>query len=73
MASPNPDQRSASAAVVIGLGLMGCDIAAIFLAAGYQVTAVEPNAAAWPGQRERVQRSMLQIGGERGTALNWSL
>jgi len=66
MKSPDPDQPSA--AVVIGLGLMGCDIAAIFLAAGYQVTAVEPNAAAWPGQRERVQRSMLQIGGERDAA-----
>ena len=50
---------------MIGLGLMGCDIAAIFLAAGYQVTGVEPNVATWPAQRERVQHSMLQIGGAR--------
>ena len=66
MTLPDPDQPSA--AVVIGLGLMGCDIAAIFLAAGCQVTAVEPNSARWPAQRERVQRSMLQIGASRDAA-----
>ena len=66
MTSPDPNEPSV--AVVIGLGLMGCDIAAIFLAAGYQVTAVEPNAAGWPAQRERVQQSALQIGADRAAA-----
>jgi 3-hydroxybutyryl-CoA dehydrogenase len=41
---------------------MGCDIAAIFLAGGYQVTAVEPNAERWSMQRERVERSRQQVG-----------
>lgn len=66
MTSPDPNEPSV--AVVIGLGLMGCDIAAIFLAGGYQVTAVEPDAAGWPTQRERVQQSALQIGADRGAA-----
>lgn len=70
MKSPDPDHPSA--AVVIGLGLMGCDIAAIFLAAGYQVTAVEPNAAAWPGVSEF---RGLFCRSEANAALhrNWSL
>ena len=58
----NPHQRAA--AVVIGLGLMGCDIAAIFLAGGYKVTAVEPSGERWPAQCERVRRSLEQIGGD---------
>ena len=33
-------------AAIIGFGLMGCDIAAIFLAGGWRVTAVEPTAQA---------------------------
>jgi 3-hydroxybutyryl-CoA dehydrogenase len=57
----SPDQPSA--AVVIGLGLMGCDIAAIFLAGGYRVTAVEPNAERRSAQLGRVQRSVEQLGG----------
>ena len=56
------------AAVLIGLGLMGCDIAAIFLAGGYQVRAVEPSAERWPAQRERVRRSLEQIGGDPNLA-----
>ena len=52
------------AAVLIGLGLMGCDIAAIFLAGGYKVIAVEPSSEQWPTQRERVRRSLEQIGGD---------
>lgn len=47
-------------AVVLGLGLMGCDIAAIFLAGGWRVTAVEPGADT--GTRlERVRRSLAQL------------
>jgi 3-hydroxybutyryl-CoA dehydrogenase len=62
MTSPEPATRPA--AVVIGLGLMGCDIAAIFLSGGWRVAAVEPGASRWPAQRERVRRSVAQIGGE---------
>ena len=62
----NPHQRAA--AVVIGLGLMGCDIAAIFLAGGYKVTAVEASRERWPAQRERVRRSLKQIGGDLSAA-----
>jgi 3-hydroxybutyryl-CoA dehydrogenase len=42
---------------------MGCDIAAIFLAGGYRVTAVEPNAERRSAQLGRVQRSVEQLGG----------
>lgn len=49
-------------AVVVGFGLMGCDIAAIFLAGGWQVTAVEPDRAAWPARRERARLSLSQLG-----------
>jgi 3-hydroxybutyryl-CoA dehydrogenase len=63
-----PDPKEPSFAVVIGLGLMGCDVAAIFLAAGYQVIAVEPDAAGWAAQRERVQHSASQIGADGGAA-----
>jgi 3-hydroxybutyryl-CoA dehydrogenase len=66
MTSPEPDKSSA--AVVIGLGLMGCDIAAIFLAGGYEVTAVEPNVERWSVQHERVERAMTQIGSDRNAA-----
>jgi len=59
MTQGDPDRSSA--AVLIGLGLMGCDIAAIFLAGGYRVTAVEPDAARWPTQQARVRRSLEQI------------
>jgi 3-hydroxybutyryl-CoA dehydrogenase len=66
MTQGNPHQRAA--AVVIGLGLMGCDIAAIFMAGGYKVIAVEPSRERWPSQRERVRRSLEQIGGELSAA-----
>ena len=41
-------------AAIIGFGLMGCDIAAIFLAGGWRVTAVEPDRASWPARLDRV-------------------
>jgi 3-hydroxybutyryl-CoA dehydrogenase len=62
MTSPEPERRPA--AVVIGLGLMGCDIAAIFLAGGWRVAAVEPDAGRWSAQQGRVRRSVQQIGGD---------
>jgi 3-hydroxybutyryl-CoA dehydrogenase len=50
-------------AAIIGFGLMGCDIAAIFLAGGWRVTAVEPARAAWPARLDRVALSLSQLGG----------
>lgn len=51
-------------AVVVGFGLMGCDIAAIFLAGGWRVTAVEPERAAWPARLDRVRLSLSQLGAD---------
>ncbi len=48
-------------ASIIGMGLMGCDIAAIFLAVGWRVDAVETNAAAWDKARARVRSSLTQL------------
>jgi 3-hydroxybutyryl-CoA dehydrogenase len=53
-------------AAIIGFGLMGCDIAAIFLAGGWRVTAVEPARAAWPERFDRVALSLSQLGAEPG-------
>ncbi|WP_149539224.1 3-hydroxyacyl-CoA dehydrogenase family protein [Siccirubricoccus phaeus] len=58
MAAPAPQRHAA----IIGFGLMGCDIAAIFLAGGWRVTAVEPARQAWPARRERVALSLSQLG-----------
>ena len=41
---------------------MGCDIAAIFLAGGWRVTAVEPDRASWPARLDRVAASLGQLG-----------
>ncbi len=46
---------------IVGLGLMGCDAAAIFLAAGWHVQAVEPDSARWGARRERVCVSVGQL------------
>lgn len=50
-------------AIILGMGLMGCDIAAIFLAGGWRVTAVEPAEARWPEALARVRQSIAQIEG----------
>jgi 3-hydroxybutyryl-CoA dehydrogenase len=55
-------------AVVVGFGLMGCDIAAIFLSGGWRVTAVEPDRAAWPARLDRVGASLEQLGAEERRA-----
>ena len=55
-------QAVPSKAAVIGFGLMGCDIAAIFLAGGWRVTAVEPDRASWPARLDRVAASLSQLG-----------
>lgn len=48
-------------AVVVGFGLMGCDIAAIFLAGGWRVSAVETDRAVWPMREERVRSALEQL------------
>ena len=50
-------------AVIVGAGLMGCDIAAIFLNAGWRVQAVEPGAAHRQAARARMQTSVEQLKG----------
>jgi 3-hydroxybutyryl-CoA dehydrogenase len=55
-------------AVIVGFGLMGCDIAAIFLSGGWRVTAVEPDRASWPARLDRVHESIGQLGAERRRA-----
>src|SRR5215210_2790511 len=61
METGTPGQPARQAAV-IGFGLMGCDIAAIFLAGGWRVTAVEPDRASWPARLDRVALSLSQLG-----------
>jgi 3-hydroxybutyryl-CoA dehydrogenase len=58
------EQTAPDHAVVIGLGLMGRDIAAIFLAGGWRVTAVEPAGGLTPERRARVRSSLGQLEAE---------
>jgi len=60
-------------AVILGMGLMGCDIAAIFLAGGWRVTAVEPAEARWPEAQARVRQSIAQLDGDPTAAAHLSL
>ncbi len=60
-------------AAVIGCGLMGCDIAAIFLAGGWRVTAVEPNRAHWPKALDRMASSIAQLAGPAAALENCAL
>src|SRR5208283_674990 len=48
---------------IVGCGLMGSDVAAIFLAAGWNVQAAEPDCASWEARRERVRSSVRQLDG----------
>jgi 3-hydroxybutyryl-CoA dehydrogenase len=48
-------------AVILGMGLMGCDIAAIFLAGGWRVSAVETVRGRWPDAQARVGASIGQL------------
>ncbi|GIL38980.1 3-hydroxyacyl-CoA dehydrogenase family protein [Roseiterribacter gracilis] len=47
--------------VIVGCGLMGCDIAAQFLRAGWKVQGVAPEQSGWEATRERVQKSVAQL------------
>jgi 3-hydroxybutyryl-CoA dehydrogenase len=55
------DANSGRTVVVIGCGLMGCDIAAIFVRSGWSVRAVDPNREHWPRIHERVVLSVSQL------------
>ncbi|CAH0155319.1 3-hydroxyacyl-CoA dehydrogenase NAD-binding domain-containing protein [Roseomonas sp. CECT 9278] len=55
-------------AVILGMGLMGCDIAAIFCAGGWRVSAVETATARWPDAQARVRASILQLDGDPARA-----
>ncbi len=48
---------------IVGCGLMGSDVAAIFLAAGWKVQAAEPDVASWDARRERIRSSLGQLDG----------
>lgn len=50
--------------VILGMGLMGCDIAAIFLAGGWRVSAVEPARERWPDALARIRSSIGQLDGD---------
>lgn len=52
----------ANAAVVLGCGLMGADISAIFVHAGWRVIAMEPNRDTWDHAMRRVAASVEQLG-----------
>lgn len=52
---------NASTIGIVGFGLMGGDVAAIFLAAGWQVQAIEPDWPNWEARRERVRVSLAQL------------
>ena len=60
-------------AVILGMGLMGCDIAAIFLAGGWRVTAVEPAEPRWPEAVARVRQSIGQLDGDPEAAAGLTL
>ncbi|NMJ42364.1 3-hydroxyacyl-CoA dehydrogenase [Roseomonas sp. JC162] len=59
--------------VILGMGLMGCDIAAIFLAGGWRVTAVEPAESRWPEAQARVRQSITQLEGNPDDAAHLAL
>lgn len=62
-------QDGGRTAVIVGCGLMGCDIAAIFLRSGWSVRAVAPETRHWERARARVavclEQSRSSVGMER--------
>jgi 3-hydroxyacyl-CoA dehydrogenase len=59
--------------IILGMGLMGCDIAAIFLNGGWRVTAVEPARDRWPAAQARVAQSITQLDGDPAAASGLTL
>ena len=56
--------NQASSVVIVGCGLMGADIAAIFAHAGWQLQLVDSHPDAPARASERMARSVTQLGGE---------
>jgi 3-hydroxybutyryl-CoA dehydrogenase len=59
-------QRSA---VVVGSGIMGRDIAAIFLAAGWRTQVVAPVEQDWPAASAHIAQSVAQLNGQPSSDL----
>jgi 3-hydroxybutyryl-CoA dehydrogenase len=59
--------------IILGMGLMGCDIAAIFLNGGWRVTAVEPARDRWPAAQARIAQSITQLDGDPAAASGLTL
>ena len=59
--------------VILGMGLMGCDIAAIFLKGGWRVSAVETARDRWPAAQARVAQSITQLDGGPALAAGLTL
>jgi 3-hydroxybutyryl-CoA dehydrogenase len=65
-----PEPASAPArAVVIGTGVMGCDIAAIFIREGWKVTCISRDPTKRTEREQNVARSVAQMGGGYEPAL----
>jgi 3-hydroxybutyryl-CoA dehydrogenase len=48
--------------VIVGCGIMGCDVAAIFMSNGWSVQAVARDPAKWSARKQRVAKSLKQLG-----------
>ena len=59
--------------IILGMGLMGCDIAAIFLKGGWRVSAVETARDRWPAAQARVAQSITQLDGGPALAAGLTL
>ena len=57
MSNPFPSRIAA----IIGGGTMGTDIAAIFIASGWNVHLVEPLRERWPAALDRIRQSLAQL------------
>jgi 3-hydroxybutyryl-CoA dehydrogenase len=56
-----------NAIAIVGCGLMGCDVAALFLAAGWHVRAVSPSLQG--ARRAAIDAALRQLAGSLGAAL----
>lgn len=65
----NSSNKRTPVAVVLGCGLMGADIAAIFSHAGWRVACVEPNRDRWERGQARIATSVSQLGGSFDKAM----
>jgi 3-hydroxybutyryl-CoA dehydrogenase len=53
--------------VIIGCGIMGCDVAAIFLSHGWKVQAVARDTGKWNQRIAQIAKSVAQLGAEMAT------